>query len=171
MKSFTKKSLVVSLLAGIVGLASSSAMAGSVTANFQATASIAATCVVSATNVAFGSFTPAASGNAAATGTITSTCTKSTPYTLAINAGSSASIPARTMGGAATGNTDKLAYNLYTDSGHTTLFGDGTTGNGTKASLTGTGAAQTTTVYGNLALNQYITPDNYADTLTVTLAY
>ena len=73
------------------------------------------------------------------------------------------------MAGLTNGNTDKLAYNLYQDSGYATLWGDGTTGS--KVSLTGTGSTQTSTVYGTLSLNQYIKPDNYADNLTVTLTY
>ena len=162
MKRFVKKGLVASLVAGLAALSASSAMAGTATTTFQVTATVAASCVVSATNVAFGSITPAATGNASATGTITSTCTKSTPYTLNINAGGSGSIAARTMGGAVSGNTDKLAYNLYTDAAYANLFGDGS-GTSKNVSLTGTGAAQTTTVYGNLALNQYLTPDTYTD--------
>lgn len=37
--------------------------------------------------------------------------------------------------------------------------------------VTGNGAAQSTTVYGNILTNQYITPDNYVDTLTVAMTY
>ncbi|WP_423778032.1 spore coat protein U domain-containing protein [Delftia acidovorans] len=140
------------------------------TATFQVTASVSATCVISATNVAFGAITPAATGTATTTGTITSTCTKTTPYTLALNAGGG-TIAARTMAGGTAGNTDKLAYNIYTDAGATLIFGDGTAGNGSTVGLTGTGAAQTTTIYGQSSLNQYVKPDAYSDNLTVTMTY
>ena len=175
MKTFTKKSLVVSLLTSFIGLStgllSNLAHAGSINSNFQTSASLASTCVLSATNVAFGAITPAATGSNNATGTITSTCTKATTYSLAINAGGSGSISARTISGTIAGNTDKVAYNLYTDSVHTTLFGDGSLFSGSVVQLTGSGSAQITSVYGNLLLNQYITPDNYSDNLTVTLSY
>lgn len=165
-----KKSLILKsalVLAGLVG--ASSAFAGTATSNFQVTATVAATCTVSSTSVSFGTINPAATGTATATGGISATCTKSTPYTLAVNAGSG-TFASRTMSGATSGNTDKLAYNLYKDSGYTTVLGDGTNSTSTIAS-TGTGAAQSFTTYGSLALNQYITPDNYSDNLTVTLSY
>ena len=159
----------ISLLAITLAAMSSQAFAGTATASFQATATLNSACVVSAGNVSFGAITPAATGTAAAQGTVTSTCSKNVPYTLSINGGSSGSITARTMAGAASGNTDKLAYNLFTDAAFTTVWGDGTAGQ--KVSMTGTGIAQTSTVYGNLSLNQYLKPDTYTDNLTVTLAY
>ena len=48
--------------------------------------------------------------------------------------------------------------------------GDGTASTST-VGLTGTGADQTSTVYGKLSLNQYVKPDTYTDNLTVTLSY
>lgn len=170
MKSLLKKGLVVALATmGILSV--SSANAATSTANFQVNATVVASCVVSASNVSFGSITPANTGTQAATGTITSTCTKNTGYVLALNTGSGTGTYAtRKMAGATSGNTDTLSYNLYTDSGYTTVFGDGTSSSAT-VSGTGNGSAQSTTVYGQLPLNQYVTPDTYADTLTVTLTY
>lgn len=159
----------ISLMAIALAALSSQAFAGTATATFQATATLNSACVVAASNVSFGSITPAATGTAPAQGTVTSTCSKNVPYTLSINSGSSGSITARTMAGATSGNTDKLAYNLYTDAAFTTVWGDGTAGQ--KVSLTGTGAQQSTTVFGSLSLNQYLKPDTYTDNLTVTLAY
>ena len=161
----------ISLLALALAAISSQAFAGTTSANFQSTATLSSSCVVSATNVNFGTITPAATGTTTATGTITSTCSNNVAYSLSISAGSSAAITARTMVGGTAGNTDKLAYNLYTESALTNVWGDGTTGNGAKVSLTGTGIAQTSTVFGSLALNQYLKPDTYTDNLTVTLAY
>lgn len=164
-----KKGILATLLAAVGVMGAQSAMAGTASATFQVTATVNAACVVSATNVAFGTVTPAATGTLPATGTITSTCTKTTPYTLAISAGNSGSVAARTMAGATSGNTDALAYNLYTTSTYTTPWGE-TVGTNTVA-LTGTGAAQTSTIFGQLPLNQYLKPDTYSDNLTVTLAY
>ncbi len=163
------KKLNTKLLAALalIGLAQS-AMAGTTNANFQATATLNSSCVVTATTVAFGTITPAATGDATATGTVTSRWSNNVAYSPSINGGTG-TIAARTMGGAAVGNNDKLNYNLYTDAGATQVWGDGTTGS--KVSLTGTGATQTSTVYGKLSLNQYIKPDSYTDNLTVTLAY
>ena len=161
----SKLSLVALALAAI----SSQAFAGTATGTFQATATLSSSCLVSATNVNFGTITPAATGTTAATGTISSTCSKNIPYTLSINAGSG-TFATRTMGGAASGNTDKLNYNLYTEVAATNIWGDGTAST-VKVSLTGTGASQSSTVFGQLPLNQYLKPDTYTDNLSVTLAY
>lgn len=158
-----------SLLALALAAVSVSSFAGTATANFQSTATVSSSCSISATNVAFGTVTPAATGSATATGTITSRCSNAVAYTMAINAGSG-TLASRTMAGGVAGNTDKLAYNLYTDAGATQVWGDGSASTST-VGLTGTGADQTSTVYGKLALNQYVKPDTYTDNLTVTLAY
>lgn len=159
----------LSLMAIALAALSSQAFAGTATATFQATATLNSACTVSASTVSFGPITPAATGTATATGTVTSTCSNNVPYTLSINGGVSTDISNRTMAGAASGNTDKLAYNLYSDAAFTTVWGDGVKGQ--KVSLTGTGIAQQSTVYGQLSLNQYLKPDTYTDNLTVSLAY
>lgn len=161
----TKITLIAIALAAI---SSQAFAAGTATANFQATATVSSSCVVTATNVNFGTITPDATGSATANGVITSRCSNKVGYTLSLNAGAG-TIAARKMAGATAGNTDQLAYNLYTDAGATEVWGDGATGS--TVGLTGNGADQTSTVYGKLSLNQYIKPDNYADNLTVTLSY
>lgn len=168
MRNF-KKGILATLVAAFGVMSAQSAMAATTSATFQVTATVNSACIVSASNVAFGTVTPAATGVLPATGTITSTCTKTTPYTLAISAGSSGDITNRTMTGATAGNEDKLAYNLYTSNTHTTVWGE-TVGVNT-VGLTGTGTEQKTTVFGQLSLNQYLKPDTYADNLTVTLSY
>lgn len=75
------------------------------------------------------------------------------------------------MTGADSANADKLAYNLYTANDYTTIWGDLGGSNFNTVDLVGTGAAQTSTVFGKLALNQYLKPDTYTDNLTVTLSY
>jgi spore coat protein U-like protein len=167
MKKLMNKKLIAAAVLSVFGV--SSALAASASSNIQVNATVNPSCVVSATNVAFGTFTPAATGNASATGGISSTCTKTTAYNITIDGGASGSIANRAMAGATQGNADKLSYNLFLDAGHSSIWGDGTTGG--KLSAVGNGAAQAATVYAKLPLNQYLTPDSYADTLTVTLAY
>lgn len=168
MKSL-KKGILATLVAAIGVMSAQSAMAATASATFQVTATVNSACIVSTENVAFGTVTPAATGMLPATGKITSTCTKTTPYTLAISAGTSGEIANRTMAGATSGNADKLAYNLYTSNTYATVWGE-TVGSNT-VGLTGTGTAQTSTIFGRLSLNQYLKPDTYTDNLTVTLAY
>ncbi|WP_175789436.1 Csu type fimbrial protein [Burkholderia cenocepacia] len=158
----------INILCFALAVISSQAVAGTATATFQATATLSSSCVVSATNVNFGTITPEATGTTTATGTITATCSNNVPYNLAISAGSGTTA-SRTMLGAGSDNTDKLAYNLYTSSSLTTVWGE-TVGTDT-VGLTGNGQAQSSTVYGSLSNNQYLKPDTYTDNLTVTLSY
>ena len=68
------------------------------------------------------------------------------------------------------GNTDQVKYNVYQDLAYTKPFGDGSDGTYTLVN-TGTGALQNIPVYGRLDTNIYLTPDNYGDTLTVTINF
>jgi spore coat protein U-like protein len=148
------------------------AHAGSTTATFNVTATVLSTCSATATAVAFPNYTPGG-GAVTATGTITVKCTNGTTYTVKLNAGT-------TTGDAFTqrlmaNGSDTLQYNLYTTSGYTTVFGDGTgstgTGSGTGA---GINTATTVTVYGQLpdsATNQAAVPLAYSDLITATISY
>lgn len=164
-----KNLLKISALVMALGFGSS-AMAVNVNGNFQSNAVISSSCLLSASAVAFGAFTPTATATTlSANGTVSATCSNGVTYALALDAGTKGTIGTREMGGGNVANADKLAYNIYTTTAKTVIFGDGTTGS--KINSTGTGAAQAITVYGGLLTNQYVTPDNYSDTLTVTMTY
>lgn len=162
--------------AGILAIAGS-AQAATATSSIGVAAILGKVCTVSATNINFGTYTP---GGGALTGnsTISVKCTKSTGYSVALNAGSTAggAFAQRLMAYGA----ETLQYNLYTTAAFTTVFGDGTLGTGT-GSGTGVGlgaAAQTYTAYGQLVdstANQNAAPNaaatTYSDTVTVTVTY
>jgi spore coat protein U-like protein len=167
-----RKFLSATLAAGIV--TAGVANAGTATSSFQVTATVLSTCSASATAVAFPNYTPGG-GAVTANGTISVKCTNTSPYHVALNAGSSTNdaFTQRLMTLAA--GTATLQYNLYTTAGFATVFGDGT---GTTATIAGTGAGLatpvTTTVYGQLldsTANQAVAPGNYSDTITVTISY
>jgi spore coat protein U-like protein len=165
------KILTVTLAAAVMaaGVAQS---ATTTTTTFAVTATVQATCSTTATALPFGAYTPGA-GALANSSTISVKCTKNTPYTVALNAGT-------TTGGAFTqrlmaSGANTLQYNLYTSAALTTVFGDGT---GATATSAGTGAgvatANTLTVFGQLpdsATNQAAVPGSYSDTITVTVSY
>jgi spore coat protein U-like protein len=70
-----------------------------------------------------------------------------------------------------TAGANLLNYNIYTTTGRTTVWGDGTAGTATLAG-TGTGAAQAVTVYGRVNSGQTSVPaGSYADTVAVTVTY
>lgn len=127
-------------------------------------ASGGATCTTSATTVAFGSFNPFGSA-VTSTGTISVTCSGgsiNSPYTIALSKGSG-TFAQRLM-------NSILKYNLYTTSSYTTIWGDGTGGS---ATVSGTNGHTTNnyTVYGQIPAPQGVAPNNYSDTITVTVTY
>jgi spore coat protein U-like protein len=152
-------------LAGLLAVAPAPAGAATTTTTFQVTATVQATCLISATNLAFGTYTGAQTD---ATSTISVTCTSSTPYNVGLDPGTAtgATVTTRRMSGP---GGALLGYALYRDAAHTQNWGN-TVGTDT-ASGTGTGSAQSLTVYGRLAASQYVTPGAYADTITATISY
>lgn len=157
------------LIAIVIAALSGSAMAGSSTINFQATATLNSSCTVSSSNVSFGVIDATHSD---AQGAITSHCTRGTTYNLNISAGNSGNFAARSMKGGTAGNNDVVLYNIYTDTSYQAAKVWKDTGWGMGALSSGTGSDQTFNIYGQVANNQYLVrPDNYSDTLTVTLSY
>jgi spore coat protein U-like protein len=148
------------------------AHAATTATNFTVTSTLLATCSATATTLAFGTYTPG-TGALTGNGTVTVKCTKNSPYTVALNRGTTAggTVAQRLMASGA--NT--LQYNLFTSAAFTTVFGDGT---GTSKTEAGTGAGIATatafTVFGQLpdnAINQTAVPGSYSDTITVTISY
>lgn len=143
-----------------------------VTNTFPVTATITSACTVSGSNLNFGSaIDPLAAGTPLdATSTLTVTCSNTTPYTVALNAGANAggatNFSSRTM----KSGSDTLGYQLYLDSGRSSVWGDGTSSSSAKNG-TGTGAAQSLSVYGRIPSLANVVPGSYTDTVTVTISY
>ena len=148
------------------------AQAGTASNTFQVQATVVSSCQVSGTSLNFGSSIDALATATPldATSTLTVICTNTTPYAVALNAGVNAggasNFGARKMKSGA--NT--LGYQLYTDTGRSTVWGDGTASSSTSAG-TGTGSAQTLTIYGRLPSLANVVPGAYTDTVTVTVSY
>lgn len=165
--------LTLSSLALALFVAVPVAHAVDATATFEVSATVNPRCLVSADPLAFGTGYVPGSGDATATSAIRVNCTKTTPFTVKLNAGAAADFASRAMswGG------ESLTYQLYTDSNHTTVWGDGTTG-GTGAVQgaglgMGTAQAVPATVYGRIldAANVNVAAGTYTDTVTVTVSY
>src|ERR1017187_3592985 len=126
--------------------------------------SATAACSVSASGIAFGNYTATSLINI--TGTVTVTCSSGTVYHVALNAGlaTGATITSRSMVGPASA---LLGYKLFSDSGRTTNWGN-TSGTG-YVSGTGTGIAQTLTIYAQIPASEFVAPGSYTDTITVNL--
>ncbi|MEI7037298.1 spore coat U domain-containing protein [Fulvimonas yonginensis] len=173
-KNFLKLNLVVATLIGLSAL-SGTAYAGTATSNLPVSATVSANCTIDASSgVSFGAYDPvvtnASTGaDLTATGTISTTCTNGASVTVTLGQGSNAdtgstdAAPLRRM---LANTSDYLSYQLYTDSAHTTVW-DNTTG----ASVTGTGAAVSTTVYGLVTKGQNVPSGNYSDTVVATVTF
>jgi spore coat protein U-like protein len=159
---------LVSVLAS-AGLFAGAAQAATTSSSLGVSATVTANCTVSTSSVAFGSVNTIAGTNVDASGGISVTCTNGTGW--AASAGAGAGTGATAASRKMASGSNLLNYSLYTDSGRNTVWGDGT---GTTALLssTGTGTAQSTTVYGRVFSGQTGAPaGSYADTVAVTVTY
>lgn len=161
------------LLASAVAAASlsASAQAATATSTFQVRITITESCTFNSTggsDVDFGtharSDTPVS-----ATGTLVVNCSKGTPYNIGLNAGANSSAPAvsatnrRMING-----SNYVAYGLFQDSSHATLWGD-VVGTSTKGG-TGTAVDQPVSVYAQ-APTTNAPAGSYTDTVTATITY
>src|SRR5262249_54510450 len=142
-------------------------LAATATSTFTVSITLTATCTVSSpTTLDFGN-QGILSTNVDATTTLSVTCSTSTPYNVGLNAGTGtgASVATRKL----TNGASTVNYTLYSDTGRTTVWGN-TVGTDTVAG-TGTGAAQSLTVYGRVPSQTTPAPGTYTDTITVTVTY
>jgi spore coat protein U-like protein len=139
------------------------------TMTFTVTVILQASCIVSATSINFGPVS-ALTANNDATGTISVTCTSTTPYKISLSYGNGTGAGgagrARYMPGPS-GN--QISYNLYSDSGYSSIWGNNL-GVDTVNS-TGTGADQDFTVYGQVPPQSAVLVGSYSDTVVVTVNY
>jgi spore coat protein U-like protein len=160
-------------LVGIGGLAAlvASGNAGALTATntFTVQAIINAACLVSATLLNFGSYDPTSGTALNGTSTVNVFCTGGTPYTTTLNIGTGGgTFATRTL----LNGANTLNYNLFKDSAHAQIWGDGTSSTFT---VTGTGngilTANPITVYGQITTGQDKPVGTYASIITVTVTY
>ena len=169
--TFALKTTHRALLAAGLFVAATSAFALTTSTTFQVQASVAKQCSVAAVNLTFPAVDPLSSQTDGAT-TVTVNCTKNSPYTVGLDAGTTtgASIGQRKMANGA----DIMNYNLYTDAARSIIWGNSAVA---PTWVSGTGAgmqtAQVLNVYGrvaagqsNLAVGTYTEP-----TITVTVTY
>ena len=136
------------------------------TATFLVSLQITSDCAISTNPLNFGS-----SGVLAAainqTTTLSVTCSNTTPYNVGLDAGnaSGSTVAARLLAnGAAT-----VAFQMYSDSGRSTVWGN-TIGTNT-VSGTGSGSAQTLTVYGQVPAQATPTANTYTSTVTASITF
>lgn len=164
--------LLKSAIIGSVIVCSSASWSATATGTFQVTATVLSSCTVTGTTLNFGSnIDPiAASVPLDSSSTLSVICSNTTPYTVALNAGTNAGGATNFTSRAIKNGTSTLGYQLYKDSSRQTVWGDGTSSTSTTAG-TGTGSAQALTIYGRMPTLSGAVPGNYTDTVTVTITY
>jgi spore coat protein U-like protein len=136
------------------------------TASSGITANYADTCAISAaTNLDFGSVAGLSSARDQ-TSTITLRCPAGTAWKLGLNNGIHASGSTRRM---ADGTGRYIQYELYRDSARSQRWGN--TPGTDSSDDTGSGSAQTATVYGRVPAQAVTAAGTYSDTVTVTLTF
>lgn len=163
-------------IAVLFATASMTARADSSTTNLQVSARVMPNCRVNATDLTFGTYQPSATQPLAKDGKITVHCTKGTPFSVALDAGSNASSPGNFTDRVMSDNTSPahlLKYQIYTTGTHDMVWGDGTGGTGT---VSGTGAGPANiiqqTIHGQIPAGQDVPAGSYTDSLvTVTVNY
>jgi len=158
----------------VVACYGETANATTATATLSVTATVSANCTIATAPLAFGGYDPIGANAAApldGTGTVTVTCTSGSAATITLGQGANAAggstdaIPLRRM---TDGSSHFLSYFLYQDSGRSTVWGN--TG-GTGGSATGTGAADSHTVYGRISAGQNVPAGSYSDTVVATVTF
>lgn len=146
------------------------AAAGSRTSSLAVSATVLGVCTIAPATLAFGAYDPAASTDLdALPADITVRCTNGTTYSINLGTGANASGATRRMVGGAVGSTDHLTYELYSDSGHTTIW---TTGASSSASTAGAGLNQYThQVWGRIPAGQNVSTGSYADSVVMTVNF
>jgi len=132
---------------------------------FAAPVAWSANCTVSTSGLNFGTYDVFSTVNDDITATITVNCTKNRSYSLSLSSGSG-TFGSRTL----TVTVGSLTYNLFLDSTHLTIWGDGSSGTGTFSGV-GTGANIGTPVYGRIPAKQNVHVGSYSDLITVTVTF
>lgn len=142
------------------------------TGSFQVNATVVSSCNVSGALLNFGNNIDPLSASLPvdASSTLTVVCTNTTPYSVALDAGTNAGGGANFSNRAMKSGANVLNYQLYLNAGRTSIWGDGSSGTQTSTG-TGTGSSQSLSIYGRLPSLTGTIPGTYTDTVTVTITY
>jgi spore coat protein U-like protein len=141
----------------------------------------AQSCGVTDTAMNFGAYNAMTNANHDANGVVQVYCIiQKVPVVISLDQGLTGTYAARRM----TTTGGFMTYNLYTNAGRTTVWGNGTGGTQTVSCTTGTDSANgcdgstqfvftvvTYPVYGRIPTPQNVVAGNYTDSVTVTITF
>lgn len=169
MRILGKMVLAASLVCAYAG----SSYAATATSSFTVSASVVSSCTISATTLAFGNYDPIVTNVSTpldVNGSVSITCTKGAATTIGLDAGQNAANAIGTTRAMATAGPDYLSYELFQDSGHSTLWGNSGASLFTPA-VAPTKNVRTFTIYGRIPANQGSTIGSYTDTIVATVNF
>jgi len=176
-----KHLIKISIAAATALVLGTSAFAGTATGTLAVSALIPASCTVGTSTLAFGLYDPLGANLSAdlmVNGTVNVTCSSGAPVTVALGAGAhyDSTNHIRRM---SDGSSHTINYEMYSDVVDGTPWGDGTsaTNNNVTKAITGTGASQNVTVFGEIPAGQTVPAASttgislYTDTVVITVNF
>jgi len=136
-----------------------------VSSAFGVTQAASPSCSVTAGTLGFGTYN--AANPTLASAAVAVNCSTGAAWQVSLGPGQNAAAGTRRMTGPAGA---ALAYTLHRDPARTLPWGDGTA-LGTRVTGTGTGSAQSLTVYGRIPAAQTSAAGSYSDSVVVTVEY
>ena len=125
-------------------------------------------CSISAVGVSFGTYNVFSASPLDSTGSVSYTCTgikNPDRITIDLSRGGASTFARRMLKGA-----EPLAYNLYMDAGHATVWGDGTTGTSHYGPVPPL-SSDTLTIFGRIPAGQDGSAGAYSDTVVATINF
>jgi spore coat protein U-like protein len=121
-------------------------------------------------SINFGTYDPVSKVSNSSSANLTVTCSLISIFNLSLGTGQSGNYLSRIMTSGAP-NTDKLQYNLYLNSGHTSIFGDGTEGTSSLNQISIKIGATTVPIYGLIPAQQNISAGAYTDSVAIMITF
>ena len=129
-------------------------------------------CNITTTPLNFGVYDPLAATTLQSNGSLAISCRlkAANTVTVTLTSGTSGSYAQRSMS-ATTVPAGTLLYNIYLDSGLTTVLGDGSGGSGSLSQVVDKTTPWNLTIYGAIPPLQNIPAGSYLDTITATILW
>jgi spore coat protein U-like protein len=165
----TKKMVGLTLAGAMALTAGSVAQAATASQDLAVGATVNVKCTISTAALAFGVYDPVVTNASTAldgTGTVSIACTRNATANIGLGLGGNASGSTRRM----SDGTNMLTYELYSDAGRTTVWGNAA-GSWLTPVAAPSKAVRNFTVYGRVTANQDVPAGDYDDTVVATVNF
>jgi spore coat protein U-like protein len=160
-------------LAVCLGLPPTASVAATATTQITVSATVSNVCSVTAATLGFGAYDGLianATTPLAVSASLTYACNKGTAPNIGLDTGLYGPNATGTTRAMKAGTANYLSYELYSNSGHTSLWGN-TSPSWVSPGAVPSHASQTVTIYGQIPAGQDAVTGNYGDTITATINF